>query len=193
MTTIVVTDRRVLADYIPSTALANVLLVAGAASFVGLLAQVSIPLGFTPVPLTGQTLGVALAGAALGWRRALASMSLYVVAGLAGLPWFAQHSHGFPTYTFGYLFGFVVAGAILGALAERGRDRSVLSAVPAMLAAEIVIFFFGVAWLKYSAHLSVAQAISNGLTPFLGVEAIKIVLAGAALPSAWRLVERVTR
>lgn len=193
MTTIVVNNRRVLADYVPASVMANVLLVLGAASFVGLLAQVSIPLGFTPVPLTGQTLGVALAGAALGWWRALASMSLYVGAGLAGLPWFAGHAHGFPTYTFGYLLGFVVAGTVLGALAERGRDRSVFSAVPAMLVAEIVIFFFGVTWLKYSAHLSISQAIASGLTPFLGVEAIKIAVAGAALPSAWQFVKRVTR
>ena len=193
MTTIVVNDRRVLADYVPATALANVLLVVGAAAFVGLLAQVSIPLGFTPVPLTGQTLGVVLAGAALGWWRALASMSLYTLAGIAGLPWFAGHAHGFPTYTFGYLLGFVVAGTVLGALSERGQDRSVFSAFPAMLTAEVLIFVFGVTWLKYSAHYSVAQAIAGGLTPFLGGEAIKIALAGAALPSAWRLVERVSR
>jgi biotin transport system substrate-specific component len=66
-------------------AVRDVLLVAGAVGFVGALAQVSIHLSFTPVPITGQTLGVMLAGTALGWRPATAAMALYVIAGVAGL------------------------------------------------------------------------------------------------------------
>ncbi len=82
----------VLADLLPGTLLRDVLLVVGGAGFVGALAQISIPLHFTPVPITGQTLGVLLAGAALGWRRAAASMALYAIAGVAGVPWFAGHT-----------------------------------------------------------------------------------------------------
>ena len=66
-------------------AVRDVLLVIGAAGFVGALAQISIHLSFTPVPITGQTLGVLLAGTALGWRRAAASMALYAIAGMAGV------------------------------------------------------------------------------------------------------------
>src|SRR5262245_65701006 len=75
-------------------AVRDVLLVVGAAGLVGALAQLSIHLSFTPVPITGQTLGVLLAGTALGWRRAAAAMALYAVAGVAGVPWFARHSAG---------------------------------------------------------------------------------------------------
>jgi biotin transport system substrate-specific component len=193
MTTIVVPQRRVLADFLPTSLVASLVLVVGGAAFVGLLAQISLPLGFTPVPVTGQTLGVALTGVALGWRRATAAMTLYVGAGLVGVPWFANHAHGYPSATFGYLLGFVVAGLVLGRLAERGADRSVTSALGTMLVGEAIIFAFGVTWLSYSLHVSAQKAIEYGLTPFVLGEVIKMAVAGAALPSAWRLVERVTR
>jgi biotin transport system substrate-specific component len=193
MTTIVVPQRRVLADYLPTSLLASLVLVVGGAAFVGLLAQISLPLGFTPVPVTGQTLGVVVTGVALGWRRATASMTLYVAAGLVGVPWFADHAHGYPAATFGYLLGFVVAGFVLGRLGERGADRSVTSALGTMLVGEAIIFLFGVTWLSYSLHVSAQKAIEYGLTPFVLGEVIKMTVAGAALPSAWRLVERVTR
>src|SRR5580658_8855889 len=83
----------------------DALLVIGAAGFVGVLAQISIHLSFTPVPITGQTLGVLLAGTALGWRRGTAAMLLYAVAGLIGLPWYADHQSGYVGASFGYLLG----------------------------------------------------------------------------------------
>jgi biotin transport system substrate-specific component len=195
MSSIAVTapPRRVLADLVPASALADVALIVGAAAFVGLLAQISIPLGFTPVPLTGQTLGVLLAGTTLGWRRASLSMSLYVLAGLAGLPWFASHASGFPAATFGYLLGFVVAGSLLGWLASRGNDRSVVRAALAMLAGEVVIYAIGVPWLMVDLHVSFVTALHLGFTPFIGTDLIKAGLAGVALPTAWRLVERATK
>jgi len=187
------TERRgVLADSIPSSILADVALVVGAAALVGVLAQISIPLGFTPVPITGQTLGVLLAGTALGWRRASAAMALYVVAGVAGMPWFAGHSAGVPMATFGYLLGFIAAGALLGWLASKGADRTVARAVLSMVAGEAVIYAIAVPWLALSLHVSLATAISLGLTPFLIGDAIKAALAGAALPGSWRLVQRTT-
>ena len=84
----------VLADLIPGSAARDLILVVGGAGLVGLLAQVSIHLSFTPIPITGQTLGVLLTGTALGWRRGLAAMVLYAVAGLVGVPWFAGHASG---------------------------------------------------------------------------------------------------
>ena len=107
-------------------AVRDVLLVAGAAAFVGALAQISIHLSFTPVPITGQTLGVLLAGTALGWRRAAAAMALYAIAGVAGVPWFAGHASGYVGASFGYIVGFFFAATACGYLAERGADRSVL-------------------------------------------------------------------
>lgn len=180
----------VLADLLPGALVRDTLLVVGAAGFVGLLAQISFHLSFTPVPITGQTLGVLLAGTALGWRRAGAALVLYAVAGVAGVPWFAAHSSGYASASFGYVVGFAAAAVLCGYLAEQGADRSVLRSVPAMLAAEVVIYAFGVTWLAVNLHLSASAAISEGLTPFLAGDAIKAALAAGLLPAAWWLAGR---
>ena len=104
MSSAIVVPRRepvVLADFISGTLLRDVLLVIGAAGFVGILAQISIHLSFTPVPITGQTFGVLLAGTSLGWKRGGAAMALYGIAGLAGVPWFAGHTSGYVGASFG--------------------------------------------------------------------------------------------
>ena len=178
----------VLADLLPGTLVRDVLLVVGAAGFVGVLAQISIHLSFTPVPITGQTLGVLLAGTALGWKRGAAAMVLYGVAGLAGVPWFAGHSSGYVGASFGYIIGFVLCAALCGYLAERGADRAVLKSVPAMVAGEIVMYGAGVLWLGVYLHIGLAKAIALGLTPFLAGDAIKAAIAAVLLPGAWRLV-----
>src|ERR1700691_4997118 len=105
--------RRVLADLVPASLLAEVALVVGAAALVGALAQISIHLGFTPVPITGQTLGVMLGGTPLGGRRAGLALLLYMAAGIIGVPWFAHHTSGYVGSNFGYLIGFVIAGSVL--------------------------------------------------------------------------------
>jgi biotin transport system substrate-specific component len=161
----------------------GVVLVVGAAALVGLLAQVSIRLSFTPVPITGQTLGVLLAGTALGWRRGAAAMALYALAGLAGMPWFAGASSGYAGASFGYIVGFFFAAAVCGYLAERGADRSVRGSVPAMLAGEVMIYLFGVTWLAFDLHVSAASALHLGFTPFVIGDAIKAVIAAGLLPA----------
>jgi biotin transport system substrate-specific component len=171
-------------------AVRDVLLVAGAAGFVGLLAQISIHLSFTPVPITGQTLGVLLAGTALGWRRAAASMGLYAVAGVAGVPWFAGHTSGYASASFGYIVGFFFAAVACGYLAERGADRSVLRSVPAMLVGEVLIYAFGCAWLALDLHLGAAATLKDGFTPFVIGDAIKAAIAAGLLPVAWKLAGR---
>ena len=195
MSTIAVPTHRqaVLADTVGTSLLANTILVVGAAALVGALAQISFHVSWTPVPVTGQTLGVMLAGSALGWRRASLSMGLYVVAGMAGLPWFADHASGYAMSTFGYLIGFVVAGALLGYLAQRGGDRTVPTAMGAMAIGDLALFVIAVPWLAVSLHVSLAQAISWGFTPFIGGEIIKIAIAGVTLPYAWRFVDRTTK
>jgi biotin transport system substrate-specific component len=180
----------VLADLLPGTLVRDVALVVGAAGFVGLLAQISIHLSFTPVPITGQTLGVLLAGTALGWRRAAAAMALYAVAGVAGVPWFAGHSSGYASASFGYILGFFLAATLCGYLAERGADRSVLKSVPAMLAGEVVIYAVGLTWLALDLHLGASATIAAGLTPFLAGDAIKAAIAAGLLPVAWKIVGR---
>ncbi len=185
--------RRVLADLVSRSALTDLALIVGGAALTGALAQISIHLGFTPVPVTGQTLGVMLVGTALGWRRALAAMGLYVGAGLVGLPWFATHQSGYVGANFGYLIGFVLAGAALGWVAARGADRRIDRAFLAMAVGDAIVFLVGVTWLKFDLHVSVATAISLGFTPFIWGELIKAGVAGVALPSSWRLVDRAER
>jgi biotin transport system substrate-specific component len=180
----------VLADLLPGTLVRDALLVVGAAGFVGALAQISIHLSFTPVPITGQTLGVLLAGTALGWKRGTAAMLLYAVAGLIGLPWYADHQSGYVGASFGYIIGFVLCAALCGFLAERGADRSILKSVPAMAAGEIVMYGVGVLWLGLDLHVGPGKAISLGLTPFLAGDAIKAGLAALLLPGAWKLADR---
>ncbi len=166
----------------------DVALVAGAAAFVGILAQISIRLSFTPVPITGQTLGVLLAGTALGWRRGAAALALYALAGLAGLPWFADGTSGYGTgASFGYIIGFFFAAAACGYLAERGADRSIIGSVPAMLAGEVMIYLFGVVWLAFDLHVGAGEALSLGFTPFVIGDAVKAAIAAGLLPAAWAL------
>lgn len=171
-------------------AVRDALLVAGAAAFVGALAQLSIKLSFTPVPITGQTLGVLLAGTALGWRRAAASMALYAVAGVAGVPWFAEHGSGYASASFGYILGFFFAATACGFLAERGADRSIVKSLPAMLAGEILIYGFGCAWLAVDLHLGASATLAMGFTPFVVADVIKAVIAAGLLPAAWAMTRR---
>jgi biotin transport system substrate-specific component len=178
---------RTLADVIPGGLVRSIVLVAGGAIFVGLTAQVVIPLGFTPVPLTLQTLSVLLVGAALGSTRGLASMGLYLVAGLAGVPWFQGWSTGV-TPTIGYVVGFVAAAWLVGLLAERRGDRTPLRAAGLMVLGNVVIYLFGVVGLLLTTPYDAATAIVKGVVPFLLGDAIKIVAAAALLPAAWKLV-----
>lgn len=185
--------RRVLADLVPAFAVRDAILVVSYAILVGLLAQLVIPLPFTPVPITGQTFGVLLGGMALGSRRALAGMVLYVAAGLVGVPWFAGGEHGFGVLSlpsFGYLIGFVVAAGLLGRLAEAGFDRKPHWTLLAMVAGNAIIYFFGVTWLWNTLHVDFPTAIAYGLTPFLLGDAVKAVLAAGLLPGAWKLVRK---
>jgi len=180
----------VLADLIPGALARDIALVAGGAAAVGALAQLAVHVPGTPVPITGQTLGVLLIGTAYGARRAAATLALYAVAGLAGVPWFAGHHSGYASASFGYVIGFFAAATLCGYLAERGADRSVLRSIPAMLAGEIAIYGIGLVWLAVAAHLTPSQTIAEGLTPFLLGDAVKAALAAGLLPAAWALTGR---
>ncbi|HSD83425.1 MAG TPA: biotin transporter BioY [Anaerolineae bacterium] len=170
--------------------LRDLILILLGALFVAALAQVEIPLPFTPVPITGQTFGVLLVGAALGSKRGAASLAAYLAMGMVGLPFFAGGAHGLNIVigaTGGYLIGFIVAAYILGLLAERGLERSVRTSILPFLVGTVIIYICGVAWLAVVLG-SFSKAITAGLLPFLIGDAIKLVAASLALPAAWKFV-----
>jgi biotin transport system substrate-specific component len=188
MSSITSVSPRTLADVIPGGLARSIALVVGGAVFVGLTAQVSIPLWFTPVPLSLQTFSVLLVGAALGSRRGLASMALYLLVGLAGVPWFAEGKSGWELATIGYVVGFVAAAWLVGLLAERGADRKPLRAAGMMVVGNLVIYVFGVTGLVMMTSMTPAVAVAKGVVPFLLGDAIKIIFAAALLPATWKLV-----
>jgi biotin transport system substrate-specific component len=174
--------------------LTDAVLVVGGALFVALFAQISIPLPFTPVPITGQTFAVLLVGGALGSLCGLASMSLYMLMGIVGLPVYANQAHGFEIIkgaTGGYIVGFLVAGLLVGYLADRGWDQKFSTSGTMMLTGNVIIFLVGLIWLQQVLHTSLADTLKFGLYPFVPGEIVKLYLAAALLPGAWALVRRI--
>jgi biotin transport system substrate-specific component len=200
MTTAAPTARLVptLADrVVPRSAVANTLLILGGTALVAVSAQVSVPLW--PVPITGQTLAVLLVGASLGTWRGAASLALYMVLGLAGLPIFADFAGGPASVllpSFGFVIGFIPAAALIGWLSERAWDRHPVRAAAGFLAASLVPFLVGLpylaAWLAANGlpH-GLAAVIAAGFTPFIVGGLVKWVIAAALLPLCWMLVRRV--
>ncbi len=186
----------VIADVFGRSAVRNAVLVIAGAAFVGVAAQVAVPLPFTPVPLTGQTFAVLLTAAALGMWRGMAAMSLYAVAGVAGVPWFAGASTAFKggalVVSFGYVLGFVAAAALVGWLAQRGATRTAPRTAGLMVLGNAVIYTFGALWLAAALSVPLTNAISLGVTPFLVGDALKVALAAGLFPLAWRAVEKFT-
>lgn len=166
---------------------AAVLLAAGC----GLLtvsAKVQIP--FYPVPVTLQTFVLLVLGMAYGLRLATATAASYLGAGLAGAPVFAGAGAGWAYVsgpTGGYLAGFVLAMALMGALGDRGWGRGLAGMLGPMLLGTAVIFACGVAWL--SSLIGWEKALAGGLYPFIPGEAAKIVLATLLVPAAWKLAK----
>ncbi len=171
-----------------------------------LLADFSVRLGDSPVPITGQTFGVLLVGAALGMRRGGFALALYVLLGFV-LPVYAGGSSGADTIisrqggqivlgaTGGYLIGFIVAATVTGRLAELGWDRRIGGALAAMFIGNVIIYLVGIPWLAMALPDSFAgdrlgAAIRFGLAPFIVVDLIKLVLAAALFPIAWWVVDR---
>jgi biotin transport system substrate-specific component len=195
--------RRVLADVIarPSSrarafALDAGLVIAGAA-VVALLAQVEIPLW--PVPITGQTLGVIVVGAALGAWRGAAALTTYMLVGLAGLPVFAGFTGTLAAVgkpSFGFVIGFIVSAFVAGWFAERSWDRRPALAFIGFAAASIVPFLFGIPYMAFILNVvmgldySFAGLLEVGLLPFILGGLIKAALAAAIIPGAWALVRK---
>jgi biotin transport system substrate-specific component len=160
---------------------------------IALCAKLTIAVPGSPVPVTGQTFGVLLVGGALGARRGATSVGLYVLLGIVGLPFFAEGKAGLQVIfgaSGGYLVGFILAGAIVGRLAELGWDRRFVGSLGAMLIGNASIYLIGVPWLMAVLNVDLAKGIALGLTPFVVGDLVKLFLAGAAFPAAWWLVGR---
>jgi biotin transport system substrate-specific component len=180
-----------------SNALTESLFVVGGISFIALLAQISIPVPGSPVPVTGQTLAVLLIGTTYGARLGFITFASYLLAGIAGAPLFA-HSATSPNHgiarltgaTGGYLVGMLVASLALGYLADRKADQKFKTSFPALLMGDVIIFIFGLAWLHASLDLSWSATIAAGFTPFIFGEALKIAITATSLPLVWRRISR---
>ncbi|RSM78788.1 biotin transporter BioY [Amycolatopsis sp. WAC 01375] len=182
--------RPVLADLVPGALVRDTILVAGGAALTGAAAQILIPVPGSPVPMTGQTFAALLVGAALGWKRGALSMALYLAVGAAGFGWFQNGSSGLFGASAGYIVGFVFAGALVGALAGRGGDRTPLRMAGTMVLGNLVIYSVGVPWLMASTGFGLSTALAKGVVPFLIGDALKIAVAAALLPGTWALVSR---
>ena len=168
-----------------------------------IVADFRITLATSPVPITGQTFGVLLVGGALGLRRGVSSVGLYILMGLL-LPVYAGGGSGIDTFvsrqdgsfvlgaTGGYLIGFLAAAAITGRLAEMGWDRNTLGAIAAMLIGNVAIYLVGVPWLAVALGVDLPTAIALGLTPFIVIDAFKLLAAAGTFRASWWAVGRRT-
>jgi len=176
-----------------SSALTQALFIIGGVGFIAALAQISIPIPGSPVPVTGQTLAALLIGTTYGARLGFITFSTYLLAGVAGAPIFAGSTHGIERVTGatgGYLVGMLLASFVLGYLADRKADQSFKTSFPALILGDLIIFTFGLLWLRASLDLSWSATIAAGLTPFILGELLKIAITATSLPLIWRRISR---
>ncbi|MEX0833329.1 MAG: biotin transporter BioY [Actinomycetota bacterium] len=163
------------------------------------LAQVKIYLPFTPVPITGQTFGVLLLGAAYGPGLGAATMLLYLLWGAIGLPVFAPnpdgtHEAGLQVLstgaTGGYLWSYPLSAFVVGWLSQRGWDRAMRSSISAMFIGELIIYAVGIPWLMIAAdYPSLEATLQDGLYPFVIGDTLKLFIAAGLLPVAWKFTK----
>jgi biotin transport system substrate-specific component len=132
-------------------------------------------------------------GAVLGWQRGVASLALYLLAGMAGVPWYAERTSGVDIPTLGYVVGFVFAAGVVGALASQGWDRSPLKTVGVMVLGNALIYAIGLPYLAWSLGINLSSAFDIGAKNYLLGDVLKILLAAGVLPLAWRLADRHER
>ena len=176
-----------------TTALSNAVLIVGGVLGLAALAQIAIPVPGSPVPVTGQTLGVLILGTTYGSTLGVTTFAMYILAGIAGAPVFANSGHGLERIvgaTGGYLIGMLVATFVLGQLARFRLDQKFVTALPSMLIGTVITFSFGLVWLYQYTGQSWSWTVNAGLTPFIVGEVLKIAIAGTSLPAIWRVVNR---
>jgi biotin transport system substrate-specific component len=176
-----------------STVATKIVLVVGGVAFLALLAQITVPVPGSPVPVTGQTLGVLLLGSAYGASLGFTTFATYLLVGFLGAPVFASGAHGLSRITGatgGYLVGMLVASLLTGYLAGRKWDQRIKTVIPTMLLGDLVIFSAGLFWLHHSIHATWATTFKFGFTPFILGEVIKIAIASTTMPTLWRFVPK---
>jgi len=168
----------------------KLVLALGIAGLTGLLAQVRLPILWSPVPVTGQTFAVLLAGVLLGRWWGGVSITIYAGLGFAGLPWFSGWSSGLGA-TGGYIIGFILAALFLGYFTDKYiRARGFLSMLGLMLLANFVLIYIpGLIWLGLWLNMvsgtpaTVATVVTMGAIPFIAGDIIKAILAAATAKS----------
>jgi biotin transport system substrate-specific component len=176
-----------------STVATHLMLVTGGVAFLALLAQIALPIPGSPVPVTGQTLGVLLIGSSYGAALGSATFLSYLLIGIAGVPVFAHQGAGLARLTGatgGYLVGMLLATYLVGYLSGRKWDQRLQTSIFTMLAGSVVTFTFGLIWLHSFTDKSWSWTFNAGLTPFILGEVIKIGIAGTSLPVIWRVVQK---
>ena len=176
-----------------ATVATNAFLVSAGVLALALLAQVALPIPGSPIPVTGQTLGVLLIGTSYGATLGITTFLTYLFIGIAGAPIFAGGAHGLSRLTGatgGYLVGMLVASFVVGALAGRKWDQRINKALFTMLLGDVIIFSFGLLWLHASLGKSWSWTIAAGFTPFIIGEVLKVAIAGTSLPLVWRFVQK---
>lgn len=168
----------------------DIILIFAGAALTALAAQIAIPMW--PVPITGQTFAVLLVGSVLGASRGAISMIAYFSMGAAGLPVFTGAVSGVSFGpTFGYQVGFIAAAGLIGWLSQLNWQKKAVGVIASFVAGNAVIYLFGLPWLAFvlgnlSLANNLAAVLAAGLVPFLVGDAIKMALAAAALPLAWK-------
>ena len=181
-------------DDVAATPSGRILLALSANALLVICAHLSLPLFFTPVPLTLQTFAVVLTGLLLGPSLACSTMILYLAEGAVGLPVFSPAGPGGAAQllglTGGFLMSYPVAAAIAGFLvrARGSRVSRFAAALVAGSAADVIILLTGGAWLSHLSHAHLQTAASLGVTPFLPGEIIKVMAASAAFAGLARYV-----
>jgi biotin transport system substrate-specific component len=176
-----------------STVMTKAGFVIAGVAFLSLLAQIAIPVPGSPVPVTGQTLGVLLLATSYGATLGTTTFLFYLLVGALGVPVFANGGSGLDRIvgaTGGYLVGMLLTSALLGYLGGRKWDQKFKTALPAMLIGNVLTFALGLLWLNQFTGKDWAWTISAGFTPFIIGEILKIAIAGTSLPIIWQFVQR---
>ncbi len=165
----------------------NITLVLMASLFIALSAQINIPIPFSPVPVTAQTLAILLTGAFLGSRLGSYAVALYLFQGFMGLPVFAGGKSGLPALlgpTGGYLLGFVLAAYLVGWFMEHGWNKGIPNTIAALVLGNLAIYLIGLPWLAL--YIGAEAALPMGFAPFIIGDLVKIILVAGVLTVEYR-------
>ena len=176
-----------------STVASQISLILTGTVFLAAMAQIAFPIPGSPVPFSGQTLGVLLLGTAYGAGLGFSTIAFYLLMGMAGAPIFSSGTSGIERIvgpTGGYLVGMLISSLVLGALAGRRWDQKIKTVIPTMIIGNSIIFAVGLLWLNHYTGQSWSWTFEKGFTPFVLGEILKIAIASTALPAVWKFASK---